>query len=429
MPPTTVRIIAGASLVTTLGALPPFLVGAQAVVIARDLALDPARLGVVVATFFGAAALGAVLGGGLVDRVGRRWGLVLAGALVSTGGLGLALLARSWWALVAAMVVLGLANAACQVTSNLAMASAIPSGRRGLGFGVKQAAVPTAILIGGLAVPTVTLTLGWRATFLATGTAGLLVLVAGLLGAGRDARPPRRVSGLDRPATAPLVVIAVSITLASAAANSLGTFLAGWAHQAGLTVAEAGLLLAAGSVCSIVVRVIVGHRADRRHGANLPRVAAMMAVGAAGLTAVSFPSLPPVLLGALAAFAVGWAWPGLLLFAVARLGRDTPALASGVVQAGAFVGGALGPALFGVTAGGLGYPVAWRLAAGCFLAAAVLALVARRMFRTDLRARPPREPLGYGGGREQPLYWARRPADDAGGQGAATPPEGTGPGR
>ena len=71
-----------------------------------------------------------------------------------------ALAATGWDTL--AMAVLGLANAACQGTANAAVATALPRHRRGLGFGIKQSAVPVAIMFGGLAVPTTTVLFGWR---------------------------------------------------------------------------------------------------------------------------------------------------------------------------------------------------------------------------------------------------------------------------
>src|SRR5690606_29072959 len=105
-------------------------------------------------------------------------GRLVAGGLVATGGLGIALLVQDWWWLVGAMAVLGAANATCQGTSNRTVATLLPSHRRGLGFGIKQGAVPVAIVLGGLAVPTTTEVFGWRSTFLITGSVGLLVAVA-----------------------------------------------------------------------------------------------------------------------------------------------------------------------------------------------------------------------------------------------------------
>ena len=72
------------------------------------------------------------------------------------------------------------------------------------------------------------------------------------------------------------------------------------------------------------------------------------------------------------------------------------------MQAGAFTGGAAGPALFGLLVEATSYETAWRLAAVAFLVAALLVLLARRMFIADLVARPPLQPLGYGGGRGTP---------------------------
>src|SRR5699024_5129617 len=132
---TTATTMLGASALTTLGAIPPFLVGAQAVLMQRDLEFGPSVLGIVVSTFFGVAALATVLGGGLLERWSRRQGQLISGALVAIGGFGLALGVHHWEWLVLAMAVLGLANAACQGTSNQTVATALPAHRRGLGFG------------------------------------------------------------------------------------------------------------------------------------------------------------------------------------------------------------------------------------------------------------------------------------------------------
>jgi hypothetical protein len=69
------------------------------------------------------------------------------------------------------------------------------------------------------------------------------------------------------------------------------------------------------------------------------------------------------------------------------------------VQAGAFVGGAIGPMGLGALAGAAGFRPAWISAAALFLVAGSMVLWARRLFTADLRARPPRTPLEWGGGR------------------------------
>ncbi|WP_161958369.1 MFS transporter [Ornithinimicrobium cavernae] len=404
--PGAARVMLGASALTTLGAIPPFLVGAQAVLMQRDLHFGPSVLGIVVSTFFGVAAVATILGGGQFGRWTRRQGLLISGVLVALGGFGLAFGVHRWEVLVPAMAVLGLANAACQGTSNQTVATALPVRRRGLGFGIKQSAVPAAIMFGGLAVPTMTALFGWRSTFVVTGCAGVLVIVLALLS------PPARAGG-DRAAAAarpgdeaprwPLLLCGIAITFASAAANFLGAYLASWAHDTGLTVGQAGLLMAAGSGSSILVRVFSGHRADRRHGGNLGIVAVQMALGAVCLFLIGLLPVPwAVVVFGFLAFGLGWSWPGLFLYAVARVGRDAPAKASSVVQAGAFTGGAIGPVLFGLLISAVSFEGAWLVASGSFLVACLLTLVARAGFRRDLVRRPPATPFGYGGGITRP---------------------------
>lgn len=406
----TVYVMLGASALTTLGAIPPFLVGAQAVLMQRDLGFGPAVLGAVVSTFFAMAALGTIFGSGLLDRWSRRRAQAVAGLLVALGGVGLSVGVHHWELLIVAMAVLGLGNAACQGTSNQAVATALPAHRRGLGFGIKQSAVPAAIMFGGLAVPTMTAIFGWRSTFLVTGSIGLVVTVAALLHHGDDAVHGVRASGVgppDRAPRLPLLLCGVAITFASAAANFLGAYLASWAHEVGLTVGQAGLLMAAGSGSSILIRVLAGHRADGRYGNNLLVVAAQMAAGAVSVALIGLLDVPwAVVVFGFLAFGLGWSWPGLLLYAAARLGRDAPAQASSVVQAGAFVGGAIGPVSFGLLVSGLGFRGAWLVASCSFVMAFVLVLIARVGFRRDLELRPPATPFGYGGGRDHPRHVA-----------------------
>lgn len=407
--PATAGVVLVASGMTTLGSLPVFLLGSQSVFVRAELGFGEGRFGLVVSAFFAAAAGTALLGGGLVDRLGQRRGTVVAGVMAAAGGLGVALLARGWLVLLLLMVLLGMANAACQVTSNLTMARAVPAHRRGLGFGVKQAAVPLSIMLSGLAVPLVGAVAGWRWTFVATGGCGLALAAWGLTRPAGTGGRSRLGQGVDRPALAPLLMTMVAVTLASAAANSLGSFIASWGFHVGLTPSQAGALMAVGSGMNIAARVLAGHLADRRHGRNLPVVAAQMLVGAVSLAVLSVGTPATVVLAGFVALALGWSWPGLLLYAVVRVGRDAPGHASGLVQAGAFAGGAAGPAAFGAVVGLVGYGAAWQGAAALFLLAAGLVLLARRMFIADLVARPPIEPFGYGGGRQAPARTTERP--------------------
>jgi MFS family permease len=379
---------------TTLGAIPVFLVSSQAVLIWRDIGFAEARFGLAVSCFFAAAAGVAFVGGRIADKLGRRRSTMVAGAISALGSACLAWGTHSYATLLVALVILGFANASLQLTSNISLATSIPLHRQGLAFGMKQSAIPLAIFLAGLAVPAIGVAVGWRWTFVVTGIFGLGILASGLSLPNDTAQHKILQGSPDRAPFRALVLSAAAMALASAAVNSLGAFLAAWGYEIGMTPSHTGYLLAAGSALSIVGRVVTGHRADVRGGRNLPVVAVQMVAGALALAFVSVGSVETLWPAAILAFAVGWAWPGLMLFAIVRVGRDLPGAATGVIQAGAFVGGASGPALFGMLVTYTNYPVAWRIAALCMLVAAGLVMVARVMFVRDLVRRPIRPAEG-----------------------------------
>ncbi|HET7326044.1 MAG TPA: MFS transporter [Nocardioidaceae bacterium] len=387
------RTTLAAGVMTTLGALPVFLLSAQSVLVRQDLGLSEPQLGLAVSAFFAAGALTATTAGAVAERFGRRTSTVAAGCLTFSSALGIAVVAQSYLPLLILLAVGGMANAALQMTANVSVAQSVPRGRQGLAFGIKQSAVQVSILLAGLAVPTVGVLAGWRWSYVGMAVAGILIMLAGTRLPGQRGGTTRRATAVDRPPRGALVVSFVAMAFASAAVNALGAFLPAWAYRVGLSPGDAGLLVAGASALSVLARVVFGAAADRRQGRNLPVVAAQLVAGAAGLLLLSLAEVPFVIVGALLAFGIGWAWPGLLLFAVVRIGRDSPAAASGAIQAGAFTGGATGPVSFGLLVSVTGYPTAWTAATAAMLTAAALLLVARRMFLADLVRRPPRRPL------------------------------------
>jgi MFS family permease len=147
---------------TMLGVLPVFLLGGLAVQVRDDLNLTEAGLGIATATFFAASALFSLPGGRLSERIGGERGLLVGAAGSLAALLGVATLAQSLLGLVTSMVVGGIGNGVTQPSANLALARRVRPGRQGVAFGIKQSAIPGATLLGGLAVPIVALTVGWR---------------------------------------------------------------------------------------------------------------------------------------------------------------------------------------------------------------------------------------------------------------------------
>ena len=378
------RATLAASLSTVLGTLPVFLVGALAVFIRADLRFGEAALGLAVATFFGLAALGSYPAGRLAERLGAG-PTTAAGAVLSVASLlGIAALASDLVTLLVFLGLAGVSNALAQIGSNLALARAVPAHRQGLAYGLKQAAIPTATLLAGLAVPALALTVGWRWAFgLAAALALPLALVHEPVRVSSGHRAPSDTVERRALPTRALVILAVGAGCAAGAANSLGGFLVESAVTDGVDAGRAGAVVAVASALGVVTRVGLGWGADRLQRTHLRVVAVQLAVGALGfaLLAQGRGGLVP---GALLGFLGGWSWPGLLNFAVVRANRTAPAAATGVTQGGVFVGGALGPVLFGSLVSVGSYPTAWRAMAALGACGSVLVLIGDRVLRRDV---------------------------------------------
>lgn len=368
--------------VATAGVLPAFLTGGMAVQVRGDLGFGSAALGLAVALFFVSASTASVVMGRVVERIGAHRGMRLAAAASAASLLGVALFAGSWTGLVIFLVLGGLANAVTHPATHLSLAREIPPGRQGYSFGVKQAAIPAATLLAGLAVPGIALTFGWRWAFAGGAALALAVALAvpaerrgGVAGGAK--RVSRRRSG-DAP-TGPLALLAVGIGLGSAAATPLGAFLVESSVASGVRVGAAGLLLALGSAAGIAVRVLFGRLADGMSGGRLRLVAGMLGAGVFGFVLLATGTEALILPGVLLAFGAGWGWPGLFNFAVVKTNPGAPAAATGVTQTGASGGAAVGPLVFGVVVEAAGYGAAWLLSGALALAALVAILVGRKL--------------------------------------------------
>ena len=377
------RPVAFAVAVATAGVLPAFLTGGLAVQVRGELDFGAGALGVAVAMFFVTSSLASAVMGRLIERIGAHRGMRLAAAGSAASLLGVALLAWSWVGLVGWLVLGGLANAVSHPATNLSLAREVRAGRQGVSFGIKQAAIPAATLLAGLAVPAVAVTLGWRWAF--AGGAVLALVVASLVpGGGPGETVDRREEKRQKDArVAPLVLLAVGIGLGSTATTPLGAFIVESSVAAGLRVETAGLLLALGSAVNIGVRVGFGRLADGMSGGRLLLVAAMLGIGVAGFVLLATGESGLILPGALLAFGIGWGWPGLFNFAVVKTSPGAPAAATGITQTGASGGAALGPLVFGLVVEVASYDVAWLLSGAVALVAMVAILIGRRMLLRD----------------------------------------------
>ncbi|WP_214369010.1 MFS transporter [Pseudonocardia sp. H11422] len=387
--PGAFRAAAGAVATTTVSVLPVFLTGALAVQISAELGFDPAGLGLIVALYFGVSALASLPVGWLVERFGSGPTSRIAVLGAATVMVAVAAGARSYPALVAILLCSAWCNVMGQLSSNLTLARSVPAHRLGLSFGVKQAAIPLATLLAGTSVPAVALTVGWRWAYVIGAGMALSAL---LLSPRHVAAHQRTRAEPGERATAALSVIAVASGLAAATATALGIFLVASAVDRGIDPGLAGLVLTLGSVVGLSMRLLHGWLADRRDGGHVAVVAASLALGAGGLVLLATPGTIALVIGTILAFGLGWAWPGLLQFAVVRLNPSAPAAATSIVQVGVYAGGFLGPVGFGFVATHASFPAAWLVGAVSMLVAAAGMVAGRRMLVAHRVAHEPVTP-------------------------------------
>jgi len=394
----------------SLSVLPVFMTGALSVQLGRALHLSSTGLGVMVAVFFGSSELSTLSLGTVAERIGGIR-MMLAMAVVSTAALALiGAEARSVTTLAAFLALAGLANGGMQPAANLFLTERVGNRRQGLAFGIKQAGIPIATLLSGVAVPALALTVGWEAGYGAGAALGLVLLVA-LVRDRRRVPPGARLASSpigersggpsatleppDPPARQrlegrPLVVLACAMALAVSASNALGSFVVPSAVAAGVSPGLAGVVSALGSFAGLSTRVALGWRADRDRDHPQPYrpplrlVATMLAVGVLGYLALASGNIAALVPGVIVAYAAGWGWNGLFNLAVVRSHPHSPARATGLTQMGTYVGGATGPLLFGVLVDHGGYALAWGIAAVLALAGSMAMLTGRHLLTRRL---------------------------------------------
>lgn len=392
--PPYARGLSSAVFAQTASSLSVVLVGALAVQMLPTLGLTLGTLGLAVSIYYFTAAAGSVAAGRLAEWLGGARAIRLTAASAAVILVGLGEVVRS---VVGLFVLLGLAGAVSALmnpATNLFLLRRIPKTRQGLAFGTKQAAVPFAALLAGLAVPSVALTVGWRWAFVvAAGVAGVAAILAPRSRTSLATRRRQRAGHAPRVSLLPLLALAVSLGLGVFASAGLTTFLVASAVSDGLGKGAAGLVAALAAATAVVVRVFTGLEADRSRRGHLILVSAMVISGAGGYALLAIATMYRaawiVVLGAVVAYGAGWGWNGLFNFAIARSHSDAPALATGVTQTGGRLAGAFGPLIFGVLVVHGSFAFGWMVCSVAAIGSGIMVLYGRHLLLAEsVRAGP-----------------------------------------
>ncbi len=151
----------------------------------KDLGWSDADYGRLAATFQFAAAVAFPFVGWLVDRIGAKWANPLAVASWSVAAAGHAF-AFTMTQFMVARVALGATEAMGTPTALKTFSILFDARGRSMALGVMNGAGCLGAIVTPLAVPSLAIAVGWRATFLLLGGCGLAWAIAWLALAGRE---------------------------------------------------------------------------------------------------------------------------------------------------------------------------------------------------------------------------------------------------
>ena len=353
-------VVNAAVMCTVSTVLPGFLIGALSVQVSAEMSVSEAVYGWGLGSFFGAATVGSIMLGRLAQRIGPLNQMSLALAVSVAAQVALAATAGSFGAVIAYLVVAGLANAATQTSVNLALAQArLP--RLGLAVSIKQSGLPTSTLLAGLAVPALALTVGWRWAYVASAVFALasLAMVRVAVGPSMSRTGAGARDSAPRSSPRSLFLVAAVGGFLAFSAGSLNAWGVGSGVDAGLGEGTAGLFLSLGAATGITLRLVGGWASDTMRAAPFRVAGATALTGSAGMALLAVRSPGVHVAAMLLAFGGGWIWPVFTNYGIVRANPEAAGAATGVTQMGVYVGVFVAPLVTGWLIEHSGYQAMW----------------------------------------------------------------------
>jgi predicted MFS family arabinose efflux permease len=352
----------------------------------RDLHLSLAQAGVFASIPGLGMALGVMAAAWAVDRSGDRhvltWGGVATGVIAV-----LTALSPSYAVLLLASVAVGLGAATPTPAGSRAVLAEFPRRQRGLVMSVRQTGVPAGGFIAAIALPILSVHLGWRDALAFAGGAAVLggfacMICYRMAGGARELRRPAEEQAVSvfTLLNRNLLKIGGSGIVLVMGQYCLVTYVVLFLnHTRGLPLVLASFFLAATQLAGSFGRVFWGWFSDRVVGGSR-RTALMVVglVGAAGVLLLAWlPASAPFLLVVVAVVVAGGCvvgWNGVwitMLAEVAPPGLQARSIAAGLMinQPAILVG----PWVFGLVVDATGsYQLAWTGLAALLVVAAWL---------------------------------------------------------
>lgn len=251
---------------------------------ARDLGIEVGQVGIVGGTYTAAAAVGGLLGAGLLDRLDRRTALGLAMLGLAIGTVAGAF-ATSFGTLLLARAVAGLFGGPATSVAGSIIADVVPVERRGRAMGKVMAAFSVASVLGVPAGLEIARLGTWRAPFVVVALASAVITTLSLRSlpsmrghlVGAPRRLPLRALFGSRAVWASYTIVGLSTVSAFALIPNISAHI-----QINLHYPRAwlGALYMAGGAVSFGVMQIVGRLVDRYGSAPTTLVGVLVFCGA-----------------------------------------------------------------------------------------------------------------------------------------------------
>lgn len=148
--------------------------------IAKDLSLDPAQLGIVFSSFFLGYAVFCFVGGWASDRIGAKNVFTLSMTVWSVF-CGLTAVVFSVASLLVVRVIFGMGEGPFSSTANKLVSNWFPRREQASAVGMANAGQPLGAALAGPLVGFIAVSFSWRAAFVAVAIVGLLWTVAWLI--------------------------------------------------------------------------------------------------------------------------------------------------------------------------------------------------------------------------------------------------------
>lgn len=352
--------------------------------------LTLAQMGLVTTALSLGVMTAMVFMGATADRVGPRRLLFFGAVFMSALCSGL-LVVSGFFPLLALLFFLGMGLAIAPASGTKAVFTAFADRPRGMVMGIRQTGVPLGALLAASLLPRILQQAGFSTIF---AVFAVELLVVGWLFAIVMRPAPMRHRGMTSAPSFDWRLLGqvwrpglVAILLVSGQYLVLGFTLSDLHRVHHVTLATAGLVLAAAQLGGGVGRVVTGVVSDRMGGRRTPVIIACAVIGAvmAGVVAILPETVPVAVLGVIW-FVFGMGAVGWNAMTMTWAGESVPDEHSGFamssVGTAAFLGSAIFPPLFGAFVDATGhYSWGWGLLGGLLAVAAVLT----RLFALQVR--------------------------------------------